>query len=121
MRKFDRYGHPSDRGEISSGGSPFQEAPRIIFLAFEKEKKTGSNFQRLCFLLFIKEFIGAGLPDFSRRNIPKLGKMYQIATKSPNGHKMYLMALLYSKWPKNMPTFFHYKVLENLPKFGFLV
>jgi hypothetical protein len=35
------------------------------------------------------------------------------ATKSPNGHKMYKMAVIYSKWPKNIPTFFHYKALEN--------
>jgi hypothetical protein len=60
-----------------------------------------------------------GLPDSSRRNIPNLGKIYQIATKSPNGHTMFQMAVLYSKWPKNTPTFFHNKVLENLPKFGF--
>jgi hypothetical protein len=35
------------------------------------------------------------LPDFPRRKIPKLGKIYQIATKLPNGHKMYQMALFY--------------------------
>jgi hypothetical protein len=56
-----------------------------------------------------------GLPDFYRRNIPKQGKIYQVATKSPNGHKMYKMAVLNSKWPKNIPIFFHYKALENLP------
>jgi hypothetical protein len=41
-----------------------------------------------------------GLPDFSRRNIPKLEKIYHIATKLPNGHKMYQMAVLYSKWTR---------------------
>jgi hypothetical protein len=32
---------------------------------------------------------------------------------------MYQMAVLYSKWPKNKPTIFHYKALEYLVKFGF--
>jgi hypothetical protein len=35
----------------------------------------------------------AGLPDFSRHNIPKQVKIYQIATKLPNGHKMYQMGI----------------------------
>jgi hypothetical protein len=30
-----------------------------------------------------------GLPDFSWHNIPKRGKIYLIATKLPNGHKIY--------------------------------
>jgi hypothetical protein len=29
------------------------------------------------------------LPDFSRHNLPKRGKIYQIATKFPNGHEIY--------------------------------
>jgi hypothetical protein len=29
------------------------------------------------------------LPDFSRRNLPKLGKIYPIATKLPNGRMYY--------------------------------
>jgi hypothetical protein len=44
------------------------------------------------------------LPDFSWHNIPKLGEIYQIATKLPNGHQMQQEAEIYSKWPKNMPT-----------------
>jgi hypothetical protein len=43
--------------------------------------------------------------------------MYQIATKLPNGHKIYQMAVIYSKWPQKMPNFFHSKALQNLPKF----
>jgi hypothetical protein len=31
--------------------------------------------------------VGAGLPDFSRYNVPKLGKIYQMALKIPNGFK----------------------------------
>jgi hypothetical protein len=55
------------------------------------------------------------LPDFSRRNVPKLGKVYQIATKLPNGRIKFKMAKEYtSLFPKK-------KALENLPKFGFLV
>jgi hypothetical protein len=49
----------------------------------------------------------AGLPDFSIHNIPKRGKLYQIATKLPNGHKMFQIAVIYS-------NLFY----SNLPKFG---
>jgi hypothetical protein len=45
------------------------------------------------------------LSDFCRHNIPKRGKIYQIATKLPHGHKMYQAAVIYSKWPKNKPNF----------------
>jgi hypothetical protein len=40
-----------------------------------------------------------GVPDFSFHNKPKQGEIYQIATKLPNGHKIYQMAVLNSKWP----------------------
>jgi hypothetical protein len=39
----------------------------------------------------------AGLPDSSGHNKPKRGKIYQIAPKLLNGHKIYQMALIYSK------------------------
>jgi hypothetical protein len=39
----------------------------------------------------------AGLPDFSSYNIPKRGKIYQLATKLPNGPKIYQMVVIYSK------------------------
>jgi hypothetical protein len=29
----------------------------------------------------------------------KTGKLYQIATKLPNGHNHYKMVVIYSKWP----------------------
>jgi hypothetical protein len=48
---------------------------------------------------------GAGLPDFSLHNIPKRGKYTKFATKLPNGHTIYQMAVIYSKWPYNIPTF----------------
>jgi hypothetical protein len=38
-----------------------------------------------------------GLPDFSLFNIPKWGKIDQIVTKLPKGHKLYQIAVLYSK------------------------
>jgi hypothetical protein len=39
----------------------------------------------------------------------------------PKGRKYTKMAVIYSQWPYNIPTFFHSKALQNLPKFGFLV
>jgi hypothetical protein len=48
------------------------------------------------------QVIRSRLPDLSRHNVPKRGKIYQIATKLPNGHKM---GVINSKWPKNIPTF----------------
>jgi hypothetical protein len=50
------------------------------------------------FILFCLDFL-AGLPDFSRHNIPKRGEIYQTAAKLPNGHEMYQMAVIYSKLP----------------------
>jgi hypothetical protein len=40
----------------------------------------------------------AGLPDFSRHNVPKRGKIYQITTNLPNDDKLYRMTITYSKW-----------------------
>jgi hypothetical protein len=37
------------------------------------------------------------LPDFSLFKIPKREEMYQNATKLPNGHKLYQIAVVYSK------------------------
>jgi hypothetical protein len=62
-----------------------------------------------------------GLPDLSFFNIPKHWKIYQIATKYPNGHKicitngcnLFQIAILYT-------NLFHLKVFQSLPKFGFL-
>jgi hypothetical protein len=49
------------------------------------------------------------------------GGICQITTTLPNGHKIYQMAVKYSKRPLNIPTFSNSKVLQNLPKFGCLV
>jgi hypothetical protein len=38
--------------------------------------------------------------------MPKRGKIGQTSTKLPNGHKMYQMVVIFSKWPKNAPTFY---------------
>jgi hypothetical protein len=48
----------------------------------------------------------SGLPDFSWRNIPKRGKIYQIATILRNGHKLYQMTVKYSQCPYNILAFF---------------
>jgi hypothetical protein len=41
----------------------------------------------------------AGVPDFSWHNIPKRGDIYQMTATLPNGHKIYQLAVKYSKWP----------------------
>jgi hypothetical protein len=58
-----------------------------------------------------------GLPDFSWHNIPNRGQAYQIATTLPNDHRIYKMAVKYSKWPQNTPTFSllrSWKIYPNL-------
>jgi hypothetical protein len=41
----------------------------------------------------------SGLPDFSSYNLPKREKLHK-----PNGHKMYQMAVKYTKWQQNVPN-----------------
>jgi hypothetical protein len=43
--------------------------------------------------------VSAGLPDFSRDKIPKWEKCAKQQTNIPNGHKIYQMAIKYTKWP----------------------
>jgi hypothetical protein len=46
------------------------------------------------------------LPDFYWYNIPKRGKIYQKTEKLKTFIKyVYQMAVKYSKWPLNKPTF----------------
>jgi hypothetical protein len=59
------------------------------------------------------------LPDFSCHNIPKRRKMHQIATELPNEHKIYQMAVMYSKWPKNIPTFYIPRPSKTYPNWDF--
>jgi hypothetical protein len=51
--------------------------------------------------------------------------MYQNCGNIPNcryiDYHMYQMAIRWSKWPNNLPTFFHSKYFRNLPKLVFLV
>jgi hypothetical protein len=63
------------------------------------------------------------LPDFSWRNIPKLGKLYPKRPQNipndhriwiPNAHKIYQQAVIYTKN-------FHCNAFRNKPKLGFLV
>jgi hypothetical protein len=59
----------------------------------------------------------SGLPDFYFSNVLKRGKTYQIATKFLTGHKIYQMAVIYSKWSWNVPTFIiprPSKIYQNL-------
>jgi hypothetical protein len=55
--------------------------------------------------------------------IPKRGKRNTKLTQNvPNGHKIFQMSVKYSKWPKNITTFFYLgRALPNLHKLGFLV
>jgi hypothetical protein len=39
----------------------------------------------------------------------------------PNDHKIFQMAIKYTKWPKNMPTPSIAETLQNFPKLGFWV
>jgi hypothetical protein len=55
---------------------------------------------------------GPGLPDFSLFDIPKHGEIYQIVIKIPNGNKIHRIAVIYSKWAENIPTF----LFQGLPK-----
>jgi hypothetical protein len=55
-----------------------------------------------------------GLPNFSCHNLPKWGKYTTIATKLPNGSKIFHETIKYT-------NVFHFKALQHLPKFGFLV
>jgi hypothetical protein len=65
--------------------------------------------------------LDTGLPDFSRRNIPKREK------NIPNCHKMYQIAIKYNIWMYNRQNgpnntnIFHCRTFQNLPKFGFWV
>jgi hypothetical protein len=46
----------------------------------------------------------------------KTGEIYKIAATLPNGHKIYQMAVKYSKVPQTKRNIFHSKALKNLPK-----
>jgi hypothetical protein len=61
----------------------------------------------------------AGFPDCSLFNIPKREKIYQIVIQLPNAHKIFQMALIYSKWPQNMQTFFVPRPSKIYPNLNF--
>jgi hypothetical protein len=63
-----------------------------------------------------------GLPDFNLYNIPKRGEIYQFATKLPNGHKIYQMALYSEMVVEYENQFFSLQCPPRFPKiwiFGF--
>jgi hypothetical protein len=64
-----------------------------------------------------------GLPDYYWCNIPERVIIHHITTKLPNGLTVYHTAVIrtyrYCKWPYN--NIFHYKVLQNVHKLGFLL
>jgi hypothetical protein len=59
------------------------------------------------------------LPDFSWQNIPKRGKIYQITTIFPSGHKIFQMPVKYSKWPKYIPSFSILRPQKIYPNWDF--
>jgi hypothetical protein len=59
------------------------------------------------FGIYARQVFEAGLPDFSRYNKPKTGKYI------PNDHKIYRMAVKWTKWPK----IYQYLPLQDPPKF----
>jgi hypothetical protein len=61
----------------------------------------------------------AGLPDFSLHNRPKWRKIYQMATKLPNGHNIFQMPVMYSKWPYNIPILSISRPSKINPNFDF--
>jgi hypothetical protein len=43
----------------------------------------------------------------------KTGKMYKTTQNVPSGHKIFQMAIKYSKWPQNISTFSNLKNYPN--------
>jgi hypothetical protein len=50
--------------------------------------------------------VGGRVARFLSTEYTKRGEIYQIASKLPNGHKIYLIVVMYSKWPLYIPTFY---------------
>jgi hypothetical protein len=77
------------------------------------------QFDDVCMYIFSEEtwkpnHFSSGLPDFSWSKHSKLGKKYNKWPQTiPNGHKLYQMAIKYSKWSWNIPTF----TIKGHPKF----
>jgi hypothetical protein len=70
-------------------------------------------------LLFSQKQIG--LPEYSRHNIPKLGKNYhKLSQIKPNVHKMAAIYIIQMAIEKYL-NIFHSKALQNLPKSFFFV
>jgi hypothetical protein len=63
-----------------------------VFFLFQRKIRTVENWKRL-------REPPSGWPDFSWQKIPKQGKIYQMSTTLPIGHKIYQMAINYTKWP----------------------
>jgi hypothetical protein len=61
-----------------------------MFFISEVEKKTYHQ-------IIVGYGAEAGLPDISRQNIPKRGKIYHISTTLPNFPKIYQMSVNYFK------------------------
>jgi hypothetical protein len=64
---------------------------------------------------------GSGLPDFSRHNVPKREKY----TKWPqhissfNSHKIYQLAVKWTKWQLNIPTSYIARLSKIYPNLDF--
>jgi hypothetical protein len=63
--------------------------------------------------------LGTGLPDFLWHNLPKRTKIYQIATKLPNVHKIYHSAVIYYNCPHKITTFSFFRLSKIYPNWNF--
>jgi hypothetical protein len=64
-----------------------------------------------------QEHLRPGLPDFYRCKIQKRGKYTKRPQSIPIGHKIYQMAVNYSKW--TCSNLLHFLALENYPNWEF--
>jgi hypothetical protein len=74
------------------------------------------------FRLIFSKIVWSRVARFFWHNIPKRGKIYQITATLPNGHKIYQMTVCKTlQITIKYTSIFYSKVLQNLPKLGFLV
>jgi hypothetical protein len=101
-------------------------------------QKDGLSWQNCSEVVFSSDaFQSNAIPMPSRQEnstpgLPGLLQHTKTGENIPNNQKIYQMSLKYTKWPYNIPygrkifqmatkhtNIFHFKTLQNLPKFGF--
>jgi hypothetical protein len=87
--------------------------PSCVYFC-RRDKRQLFNFATLLFPLFRVFSSSPGLPDCCWHTRPKRGKIYQITTKLPKGHKIQQMTVKYSH-------FFHSEAHQNLTQWRYLV